>query len=117
VYDDLQEADAIEFLQARPESFDLVVAADVFIYIGALEQVFALLAQGMQAGGTFCFTVEEAHGTELQLRASLRYAHSEAYVRRLASANGFAVGAMERRAVREEQRQPIPGLFFWLQRS
>ena len=71
----------------------------------------------MPAGGVFCFTVEESEEAELVLRPSLRYAHSEASVRRLAAAHGFRVAALQRRAVREEQRQPIAGLFVWLERG
>lgn len=117
VYEELREADVAEFLAGSDATFDLVAAADVFIYVGALDEVFALLARRMPAGGTFCFTVEQAQGGELELRASLRYAHSEGYVRRLAVEHGFVVGALERRPVREEQRQPIPGLFVWLERA
>jgi predicted TPR repeat methyltransferase len=94
-----------------------VVAADVFIYVGALAEVFRLLAQRMAAGGSFCFSVEESESDEVVLRASLRYAHSEAGVRRLAQQHGFRIEAMERRPVREEQRRPIPGLFCWLEKS
>jgi predicted TPR repeat methyltransferase len=60
VYDVLQQADALEFLQGGEERYDLVLAADVFIYVGALEAVFAALARRMEAGGRFCFTVEES---------------------------------------------------------
>ena len=116
-YDTLQQADVVEFLATSTENFDLVVAADVFIYVGALDEVFRLLALRMPAGGAFCFTVEESSGAEVELRASLRYAHSEAGIRRLAAAHGFVLTAMERRAVREEQRQPVGGIFFWLQKS
>jgi predicted TPR repeat methyltransferase len=117
VYDRLEQADVQEFLAASQESFDCVLAADVFIYVGALEEVFRLLAQRMPAGGVFAFTVEESEGGELVLRDSLRYAHSEAGLRALAQRHGFRVAALERRAVREEQRRPIPGLFFWMERD
>lgn len=117
VYDELRQADVAEFLVGSSESHDLVVAADVFIYVGALDGVFASLASRMPAGGVFCFTVEESEGEELVLRPSLRYAHSEAGIRRLAQAHGFRVDAIERRAVREEQRRAIPGLFCWLSRG
>ena len=70
-----------------------------------------------RAPGRFAFTVEESLGAELELRPSLRYAHSEAGLRRLADANGFRIAALEHRPVREDQRQPIPGLFFWLEKS
>jgi tetratricopeptide (TPR) repeat protein len=48
-YDGLQQADVTEFLRASREQFDLVVAADVFIYAGVLDDLFALLAQRMDA--------------------------------------------------------------------
>ena len=116
-YDTLVQADAVAFLVQATESFDVVVAADVFIYVGALDDVFRELAARMPAGGSFCFTVEESAGPELELRASLRYAHSEAGIRRLAQAHGFDVTAMEHRPVREDQRVPIPALFFWLEKT
>lgn len=116
-YDQLQQADVLEFLQGTSERYDLVIAADVFIYVGALDAVFAQLARVMLPQGRFCFTVEESEGPELALRSSLRYAHSEALLRRLAGEHGFSVTAIERGPVREEQRQPIPGLFVWLEKG
>jgi predicted TPR repeat methyltransferase len=117
VYDGLLQDDVVEFLARSSDSYDLVVAGDVFIYVGALEETFAHVAQRMPAGGVFAFTLEESAGPELELRATLRYAHSEQGVRRLAQANGFRVTALERRPVREDQRQPIAGLFCWLERG
>lgn len=116
LYDDLAQADIVEFLARSADIYDLVVAADVFIYVGALDEVFAQVANVMLPGGRFAFTVEEALGEELELRPSLRYAHSEAGLRRLAAANSFRLAAVERRPVREDQRQPVPGLFAWLER-
>ena len=116
-YDVLVQDDLAHFLEACSDTFDLAMAADVFIYVGALEPVFAALARRMAAGGVFCFSVEESADAELELRASLRYAHSEPYLRRLAHAHGFAVTHVERAPVRVEQRQPIAGLFVWLERA
>ena len=116
VYDALEQADVTEFLATTRETFDLVVAADVFVYVGALDDVFAAVAQRLAPGGSFCFTVEESAGEEVALRSSLRYAHSQAGILRLSQANGLEVSAIERRPVREEQRVPIPGLFAWLTR-
>ena len=117
VYDRLQQADVVEFLAGSDEHFDAVVAADVFVYVGALEEVFRLLAARMARGGVFAFTVEESQDGEVVLRESLRYAHSQAGLRRLADAHGFRVTALEQRPVREDQRRPIPGLFCWLEKS
>ena len=115
LYETLLQADAVEYLAGCEERFDLVLAADVFIYVGALDAVFRELGRLVPVAGSFCFTVEET-GEDLLLRPSLRYAHSEAYLRRLAVANGFDVTLLLRAPVREEQRRPIAGLFAWLEK-
>lgn len=118
-YDELVQADAAAFLAGTGDRHDLVVVADVFIYIGALDEVFAGVAARMQPGGLFLFSVEEpAHDEpELALRVSLRYAHAEPYVRRLADAHGFTVEALARAPVRHDQQVAIPGLYVRLRRN
>ncbi len=114
VYDDVQEADAAEFLRAEVGPYDLVVAADVFIYVGALESVFEGAAHAITPGGVFCFSVEKEVEQEMALRASLRYAHSRGYIERLAALNGFDIVAFAEHPIREDQRAAIAGLFAWL---
>jgi predicted TPR repeat methyltransferase len=116
VYDALWESDVVDFLASAADRFDCVIAADVFIYVGALDDVFRRLAERMTPLGVFAFTVEESTAGEFVLRQSLRYAHSEQGIRRLAREHDFRIDAIERRAVREDQRQPIPGLFCWLEK-
>jgi predicted TPR repeat methyltransferase len=116
-YDELVQADVADYLAAAAGPFDAVVAADVFVYVGELDGVFASLAQRMPAGGAFCFTLEESEDADLVLRPSLRYAHSQALVRRLAQAHGFRIEHLERRPVREDAGTPVAGLFVWLERG
>lgn len=117
VYDRLEHADIVEFLARCEERYDLVLAADVFIYVGDLAPVFALLERAM-ARGMFCFSVEALEGEDADLRLlpSLRYAHSRSYLVRLAGQHGFEVVAMERAPVREDQREVIEGLYVVLRR-
>jgi predicted TPR repeat methyltransferase len=116
VYDEVAQDDLARFLGATARRYDLVLAADVFIYVGALEAVFAGAARAMQAGGVFCFSVESVpdDGPDYVLRPSLRYAHSPGYVRSLAARHGFEVARSSEHPIREDQRSPIPGLFVWL---
>ena len=117
VYDRVEQADVVEHLAKATRRYDLVLAADVFIYVGALGDVFTGAARVMEPGGVFCFSVEAAGEQEdFALRPSLRYVHSERHVRRLAAAHGFAVESMARQPIREDQQRPIPGLFAWLVR-
>jgi predicted TPR repeat methyltransferase len=80
-----------QYLADTQQSYDLVLAADVFIYVGALEPVFAGVARVMPPGGVFCFSVEACEeGPDLALRPSLRYAHSLAYIQQAMPAIRFS---------------------------
>ncbi len=115
-YDQLLQADVAAHLAHTTQRYDLVIAADVFIYVGALDVVFEGVARCMPHG-VFCFTVESASEEEgMALRPSLRYAHSRGHLRALAMRHGMREIAVEERPIREDQRVPIPGLFVWLER-
>jgi predicted TPR repeat methyltransferase len=115
VYDTLEADDAVDYLRRADRSFDLVVAADVFIYFGDLAPTFAAVRAAMDHG-VFCFSVEllDPGGGDFELRPSLRYAHSEADLLRLAEAHGFALIEARRGPVREDEGRPVAGLFVFL---
>jgi predicted TPR repeat methyltransferase len=115
VYDALVQADVAAHLLATPTRHDLVVATDVFIYIGDLAPVFGGVRRVLKPGGVFAFSVEEGPGPAgFALRDSLRYAHTEAYLRDLALRHGLQVLAVQGLALREEQQRPIAGLLVLL---
>lgn len=118
LYRHLWHADVAAHLRQGGEHYDLVLAADVFVYVGALDEVFAGVARVLRPGGLFVFSVEEADaGETLQLRPSARYAHSRPYVADLAAAHGFAVQHVDRQTLRHDQGRPISGLLMRLSRS
>ncbi|WP_158290293.1 tetratricopeptide repeat protein [Ramlibacter sp. WS9] len=117
VYDEVVQSDVVSYLQATPHRFDLMLAADVFIYVGALEDVFAGAARVIEPGGAFCFSVEASTSEDVALQRSLRYAHSRGYIEGLAAKYGFDITAMTEQPIREDQLLPIPGLYFWLERT
>lgn len=115
-YDRLEKADVVEHLAATSCRHDLVVAADLFIYVGRLEPVFEGVRRVLEPTGVFCFSVErldDAQG-DCALQPSLRYAHSRAYLQRLAQENGFAVATLEEHPLRRDERAPVRGLYAWL---
>jgi predicted TPR repeat methyltransferase len=116
VYDGLAQADIVEHLRSTPQRHDLVLAADVFIYVGDMAPVFGALDRVIEPGGVFCFSAEEAGpGCEgFELLPSLRFAHSQAYLARLAEQHGFDVVKIVREPIRKDQREPIDGLFMYL---
>jgi predicted TPR repeat methyltransferase len=117
VYDEVVLSDLIEYLAGSRAAHDLVIAADVFIYVGELEAVFGAVRQALVPGGAFVFTVELASGAvPIELRTSLRYAHSRAYIETLAKRHGLEFAATAQHPIREDQGKPIEGLFVWLVR-
>jgi predicted TPR repeat methyltransferase len=85
----------------------------VFIYIGALEEIFRDVARCLRPGGAFAFSVEAADGESWTLRPTGRYAQSPAYIARLAASNGFTVANRETTVIREG----IAGELYLLARS
>ena len=118
VYRHLVHAEIAEHLRRTDERYDLALSADVFIYIGDLEAVFEGLRRVVDPNGVVCFSVEVAEDDRtFQLLPSLRYAHSERYLRDLATRHGFTPCQFLRRPLREDQRRPVPGLFVYLQKN
>jgi predicted TPR repeat methyltransferase len=115
-YRRLSHAEIVEHLRADTERRDLVVAADVLVYLGELQPLFAAVARVLEPSGLFAFSVEEAGAAteRYELRPSSRYAHGERYLRALAAAEGFEVREMRRLTLRHEQRVPIGGLLVLL---
>jgi predicted TPR repeat methyltransferase len=111
--------DAMEQAHRAGDQYDLIVSADVFIYVGALERAFQLASQVLRAGGGLVFSLEEwAQGPEnYVLRPSLRYAHSLAYVQRLASDHGFQILRADKDLLRHDHGKAIAGLFCTLQKN
>ncbi|MDE1991452.1 MAG: methyltransferase domain-containing protein [Rhizobiaceae bacterium] len=95
---------------------DLIAAADVLMYLGSLERVMAVASELAAPGAVFAFSVEDAgeEGSFL-LRDSLRYAHSEAYIRMITAAHGFAVRGLERTIIRMDAGKPVHGILFLTQ--
>ena len=117
IYDRLSREDLVQ-LGALPGGVDLVTAADVFMYVGALAPIFDLVAANLQPGAVFAFSVESHDGPEeMVLRPSRRYAHSPAHIRTLLAAAGFDVASFERSTIRMDRGEPVEGLIVVAVRS
>lgn len=109
VYDALRKSD-LQALALTPDAADLITAADVLIYVGLLERLFASVAAGLAPGGLFAFTVEVLDGEPWRLRETRRYAHSEPYVRGVLDAVGLAPVSLQRATIRTDRGVPVEGL-------
>jgi predicted TPR repeat methyltransferase len=110
VYDTLTKGDVNE-LDAPDQSIDLVIAADVFVYVGDLHRAFTNVARALAPDGLFAFSVENhLSDDELILQPSLRYTHSESYVRRLLAENSMTLLSLRRETIRLDRGEPLQGL-------
>ncbi|WP_395459772.1 class I SAM-dependent DNA methyltransferase [Azospirillum melinis] len=121
LYEELSVGDVVEAMERTPSGWDLLVAADVLVYIGDLAAVFAAAARALVPGGHFAATVErladEAAVDPFVLGATRRYAHAEGYVRETAGMAGFTIRLMEPCTPRREKGVPVPGLLFVVERA
>jgi len=126
VYDHLGQAD----LSLKPElsgvfdegfavgRADLITAADVLMYLGDLRGVAAIVQKLSANGAVFAFSVEDPEQPDgYVLRDSLRFAHSEAYVRQILAAHGFTVLDLVRSVIRMDGGKPVHGILFITRKS
>ena len=118
IYDLLSKADLQHFGHDDAKA-DLVVAADVFIYIGALEGIVASVAASLAGNGVFAFSLELLAGDsgDFALQPSRRYAHSESYMRRVLAAKGLAILSLDPTIIRLDRGAPVDGLAIVAQRT
>jgi predicted TPR repeat methyltransferase len=115
IYDEVVCADAASYLASTPSSCDVIVAADVFVYIGDLTDVFTHAQRALHAGGVFAFSVESHHeNDEFLLLPSMRYAHSAQYVAALAKDHQFSIEASHTTVIRFDRELPIHGSLYLL---
>ena len=115
VYHDLQVADIQSYLDSTKTDFDIVISADVFVYVGELEPVFKRCKSKMKKKGLFVFSIEEYEGDGYKLLDTGRYAHSVDYIREISDRVGFSEISVESLVLREQAGKPIHGCIFILE--
>ncbi|MCG2583999.1 tetratricopeptide repeat protein [Massilia sp. TS11] len=111
-YDRLDCAELVDWLGDQSE-LGLLVAADVFVYLGALDGLFAACRWACLPSARFAFSVESGPAQGYRLGENGRYAHSEAYVAATAAQHGWRVLTQQEAVLREEQGVPVIG-HLWL---
>lgn len=114
LYGDLYVAEAVAFLAEWDEApFDLIVATDVWPYLGDLTAFAAAAARCLTPGGLLVASTERAE-QGWRVTDTQRFAHAPTYIHSTHAAAGFQVIAEERITVRLEEGVPVPGDLFVL---
>lgn len=117
LYVELHVGELCQMLSREPAAeADLVIAADVFVYIGDLAPAFELSALALKRGGLFAFSVQKGAG-EWALGADMRYAHGPDHLCALAAQTGFQVEFLEDASTRKDAGIDVPGLACVLSRA
>jgi predicted TPR repeat methyltransferase len=74
-YDALVRDEITAYTRAHPRAFDLVVATDVFIYVGDLAPLLRAIANGLRPGGLLLATIEAGTTRGYALNAGGRFVH------------------------------------------
>lgn len=113
-YHHLHKSDITDFLMTTLDQYDLITCMDTFIYMGQLDEVFALIYQRLKIGGQLVFSTEKLLGTNTlayQLNISGRYSHHQDYLTTTLENTGFIIKNIHDVVIRNESGCPIQGQF------
>jgi predicted TPR repeat methyltransferase len=126
IYTRLERAELVPMMRGEPAaSYDVITSADVFIYVGKIDDVFAETGRLLRPGGVFSCSIEDldatpapAGQTDFALMPTGRFAHSRAYLERLASTYGLGELEMRQTVIRIEGGSPLSGyLALWIKHA
>ena len=125
LYTELRCTDLLTALESEvTESYDVVAAADVFVYVGRLDSIVPAVRNVLRRDGIFAFSTEAAEtsadGADVPDQGYLaglrgRYAHSLKYLNELAGRHDFQVKRVKQAPIRTDGTRPVMGwLVVWL---
>jgi predicted TPR repeat methyltransferase len=116
-YDECIQDDAVNYLQQTSLKFDLIVAADLFPYMGDLSACFEGVKRCLQPEGKFIFSVEEAEKPLWYLQETARYAHHPAYIQVLCDKMKFKILFHEQKSARDQAEGVVKVQLYLVQSS
>lgn len=116
-YDDVVVSEGLAYLRTRvPDAaLDVIVAADVFAYVGDCAPLFAQATRCLKPSGRFVFTLEEqaagfGQDAGFGLNDGGRFAHSETYLRQAAKDARLDVLLLDRAQMRTQKGKSVVAL-------
>jgi predicted TPR repeat methyltransferase len=114
-YQGLYQDSISQFLQTTTATYDFFLATDVFIYVGALDDIFTGLRAVARPGAIFCFSTETLGSSGYQLQQTGRFAYSRDYIHNIAAVTGWTVMTGKETKLRKEKGQWLAGDLWILQ--
>ncbi len=119
VYKSLFCDDVEHFFAMSDSLYDVIVAADVLTYFGALENIFFQVKKHLKKNGAFIFSVTQnsLNDDDSFLHMSGRFLHTENYVKKVVKQCGFMVKKQQSCKLREEGDSEVFGWIFCIEKS
>ncbi len=117
IYEETHNKDLRLFLQHNSTDYHLILASDVFIYLGDLAATLRQAYTRLQPGGYLVFSVEQDNGWKYTwCRRTGRFQHSLNYLKNLYNQSEYS--RMESRSafLRKERGKWVPGYLVLLQK-
>lgn len=116
-YHKLVAGDVVRETATLNERFDLVIAADVFIYVGNMAPMYRAADAALHPKGLFVFTTEVGAAPTFALTSNGHYKHNIDYLTGLAAPTGFTVLRTEIQPIRKEAADTVMGHYIYLERN
>lgn len=114
IYARLAQSDLQHYVERSPDEFDLILAADVLIYLGDLAPVLAVIKKRLKRGGVFIFSVQKQDNEDVNfhLDSSHRFSYSHTYIQRALAGAKLQLIAHDNRVLRRDQGRDVPGCIY-----
>lgn len=101
------------------ESYDLIIAADVFAYIGDIREVLRASRRVGSENCHFYYSVEDLdqQTAEMVLQDSGRFAHSENYISQAAETTGWQIFDVQKINLRTEKDRWVRGAVYAMEKQ
>lgn len=110
IYDHLEKADLVSYLLGEPGSADLIVAADVFNYVGVLHGALTAASGAIRPGGIVAFSLETHAGEDaVRLGTTLRFQHAIEPTLAICRSVGLRTVMVEATTIRMDRGLPVEG--------
>ncbi|HET9843924.1 MAG TPA: methyltransferase domain-containing protein, partial [Gammaproteobacteria bacterium] len=117
-YHKLHVEDALNFLAKTQYTYDLIIAADVFVYFAELHAILSAIGLKLVPQGFCIFSIEKCEDSEgpFILRKTGRYAHSASYLQTLCAQLHLLVLFQEETILRKQEDQDVYGYIIIVQK-
>lgn len=114
LFDSLEAAELLGYLECHEQRWDLIVACDTFNYFGRLDPLLKAAGRALKAGGRLVFTLEhdtcDSPAKEFRLTTTGRYCHSTARVETALFDANFSLRRFCDVMLRIEGGNPVAGM-------